>query len=255
MMWVGSAREMIGSVKCGLRSVCAILTVLIVSSAGAASLQRPLDTIAERAKPCMTCHGEQGRATSQGYFPRIAGKPRGYLLNQLQNFRDGRRNYPLMVHLVEHLTDEYLAEIADYFAALDLPYPPPAATQATAQTLARGETLVRRGEPARDMPACAACHGDALMGTEPYIPGLLGLSRDYLYGQLGFWKSGERRAHAPDCMATIASRLTVQDIDAVSAWLAGQRLRGSAQASDSPSQRRPLSCGSVRSEAPDRARP
>ena len=40
------------------------------------------------------------------------------------------------------------------------------------------------------------CHGDNLLGVAPWVPGLLGLSRDYLYGQLGFWKNGERRAHA-----------------------------------------------------------
>ena len=34
-----------------------------------------------------------------------------------------------------------------------------------------------------------------------YVPGLLGLPRDYLNGQLGAWRSGQRRAVEPDCMA------------------------------------------------------
>jgi cytochrome c553 len=67
------------------------------------------DTIAQRVVACTTCHGKEGRATNEGYFPRIAGKPAGYLYNQLVNFRDGRRDYPLMTYLVEHLTDSYLA--------------------------------------------------------------------------------------------------------------------------------------------------
>jgi cytochrome c553 len=34
---------------------------------------RALDTMAERTRACTACHGEQGRATPAGYFPRIAG--------------------------------------------------------------------------------------------------------------------------------------------------------------------------------------
>jgi cytochrome c553 len=45
-----------------------------------------LDSIEQRVKPCTSCHGNEGRATREGYFPRIAGKPAGYLFNQLVNF-------------------------------------------------------------------------------------------------------------------------------------------------------------------------
>jgi cytochrome c553 len=69
----------------------------------------PLDSIAQRARPCTACHGEQGRATPEGYFPRIAGKPAGYLFNQLTGFRDGRRFFPEMTFLVERQRDDYCA--------------------------------------------------------------------------------------------------------------------------------------------------
>ena len=46
----------------------------------------PPDTIARRVVACAACHGNEGRATNEGYYPRIAGKPRGYLFNQLLNF-------------------------------------------------------------------------------------------------------------------------------------------------------------------------
>ena len=39
--------------------------------------------MAPRVLACVVCHGREGRATNQGYFPRIAGKPEGYLYNQL----------------------------------------------------------------------------------------------------------------------------------------------------------------------------
>ena len=39
----------------------------------------PLDSIARRAAACTGCHGKEGRAAADGFYPRIAGKPAGYL--------------------------------------------------------------------------------------------------------------------------------------------------------------------------------
>ena len=180
------------------------------------------DSLAQRLAACTTCHGKQGRAAADGYQPRIAGKPVGYLLNQLLNFREGRRHYGPMVALVDPLPEAYLREIADYFAALDLPYPPPAAVTEQAAVLARGRQIAMQGDATRGLPACAACHGATLTGVLPATPGLLGLPRDYLTGQLGAWLNGQRKAHAPDCMAQVAQKLGGGDLAAVSAWLASQ---------------------------------
>ena len=120
------------------RLLCACVGVLLIGGAYAASEQRRVpDTMAQRVVPCTGCHGKEGRATPDGYFPRIAGKPAGYLYNQLLNFRDGRRHYPLMVYLVEHLTDDYLREMARHFSALDLPYPAPQTARMSAVTSGR----------------------------------------------------------------------------------------------------------------------
>ena len=62
------------------------------------------DTIAQRAQACTLCHGKEGRAAADGYYPRLAGKPHGYLYKQLLNFRDGRRHYGPMSELIEPLT-------------------------------------------------------------------------------------------------------------------------------------------------------
>ncbi|MGH6638909.1 MAG: c-type cytochrome, partial [Polaromonas sp.] len=40
------------------------------------------DSIAQRTLACTACHGPQGRAAPDGYYPRLAGKPAGYLYNQ-----------------------------------------------------------------------------------------------------------------------------------------------------------------------------
>ena len=203
------------------------------------------DTLAQRVLACTACHGAQGRAAPDGYYPRIAGKPAGYLYNQLVNFHDGRRSYRLMTQMVEPLSDSYLREIAEHFAALDLPYPAPSPITATAQELRRGEQLVLRGDAARQLPACVQCHGAALTGVQPGTPGLLGLPRDYLNSQIGAWRSGQRRAHAPDCMATIARRLSDSDVSAVSGWLASQHLPAHPKPARALPAALPMDCGSA----------
>jgi cytochrome c553 len=81
------------------------------------------------------------------------------------------------------------------------------------------------------------------MGAHPAIPGLLGLPRDYLQAQIGRWKTGERRAHAPDCMAKIAAQLTPADVSNVSAWLASQPVASGARPAAHPPAPLPLACG------------
>lgn len=215
------------------------------AASAAPGRQRFEDSIAQRTLACTACHGAQGRAGPDGYYPRLAGKPAGYLYNQLLNFRDGRRHYGLMTGMVDLLSDAYLMEIAQYFAGLEVPYPPARAPQATPAQLARGEQLALRGDAARQVPACAQCHGAALTGVQPATPGLVGLPRDYLNAQLGAWRGGLRRAHAPDCMATVAKRMTGEDVSAVAAWLASQPVPAAAKPVAPLATPLPLSCGSA----------
>jgi cytochrome c553 len=207
------------------------------------------DTMAQRVMACTLCHGQQGRATSSGFFPRIAGKPAGYLYNQLRNFREGRRQNPGMARLLDPLSDAYLREIAEHFASLDLPYPPPQTTGAAPAVLARAEQLIRQGDAARELPACAACHGDALTGVQPAVPGLLGLPRDYLIGQLGAWQTGLRHAHAPDCMEKVARALSPDEVGALATWLSSQRLPVDTHPAPAPATELPLRCGSAVAQA------
>lgn len=213
------------------------------------------DDIAQRTLACTACHGKQGRAAPDGYYPRIAGKPAGYLYNQLLNFRDGRRHYGLMQRMVDPLSDAYLGEIATYFGALELPYPAPAPTSATADVLARGEALVRRGAPGRDLPACVQCHGERMTGALPAVPGLLGLPLDYLNAQLGAWRTGERRAHAPDCMKTIAQQLQPEEVHAVASWLSAQPLPADPHPAAQLLAAMPLECGSAARSVPPESAP
>ena len=200
----------------------------------------------QRIDGCIACHGPHGQGGgSGGYAPRIGGKPAGYLYHQLQNFRDGRRAYPLMTWMMQYLPGAYMKEIAAYFASQSPPPPQPQVPMVTQATLDLGRRLVSMGDPARGVPACMACHGANLMGVEPDVPGLVGLTNDYISAQLGAFKQEIRRTKAPNCMHEVTSRLDGSEIGAVAAWLSSQPVPPGAKPAAAGSVKFPLRCGSI----------
>ncbi|MDP9895185.1 cytochrome c553 [Variovorax boronicumulans] len=230
----------------GLRSFALALLFLVQGLASAAPPATVPDTIEQRVAACIACHGREGATTNAGFFPRLAGKPAGYLFNQLVSFRDGRRFNADMAYMVQHLSDAYLREMAEYFAGLDLPYPPISPnSDATPDQLQRGRKLALEGDAARGIPACVQCHGAALTGVQPAIPGLLGLPRLYVSSQLGAWLTSERHAMAPDCMAEVGRRMTTADINAVASWLAVQPMPANSKPLASLPAPLPVACGGM----------
>lgn len=223
--------------------VAALAATPAAPAAGAATSANGIE---QRVAACIACHGREGASTNAGYFPRLSGKPAVYLFNQLRSFRDGRRFNADMTYMVQHLSDAYLMEMAEYFAGLDLPYPPVStASDAPPAQLARGRQLALEGDAARRIPACVQCHGAALTGVQPAIPGLLGLPRLYVSSQLGAWLTNERHALAPDCMADIGRRMTTADINAVASWLAVQPMPADPKPASSLPAPLPVACGGM----------
>ena len=105
------------------QAISSLIVLCVLACASGAHAQdaaipafKSLDSMEARVQGCVTCHGQSGQGTGNEYFPRIAGKPAGYLYNQLVAFRDGKRVYPPMNYLVAYLPDAYLREIAEHFA-------------------------------------------------------------------------------------------------------------------------------------------
>ena len=113
------------------------------------------DTMEQRLLACTSCHARPDR--NDAFFPRISGKPAGYLYNQLVNFKTGARQFPMMTYMVSHLPDAYLREIAGHFAAQHLPPLPPAQPR-------------RWRRPCWNAAACWPCRATAPPRSRPASP-------------------------------------------------------------------------------------
>ena len=221
------------------------LLAVAAPSAGEVPGFDTLDSVDARVQGCVTCHGRGGQGASNGNYPRIAGKPAGYLYNQLVAFRDGTRRYPPMNYLLAYMPDAYLHEIAEHFAQEHPPFEPSTTAPADSATLERGRAIATQGDFHTGVPPCMACHGPRLTGMEPAIPGLVGLRASYIAAQLARWRTGDRSASAPDCMKRVADRLGDDDVHAVAAWLATQPAPENLLPNALDIARMPYACGLV----------
>ena len=203
------------------------------------------DNIETRMLACTPCHGMHGQGTKDDYFPRLAGKPAGYLFNQLAAFRDGRRHYSPMNYLLEYQSDTYLHAMAEYFSSQSPPFLPRHSTAAATVVLARGQQLATHGDASRGIPPCVSCHNPNFTGMEPGVPALVGLQPNYISAQLGAWRYGTRTALSPDCMQIVAGHLSEEDVTALAAWLSSLPAQPSAKPLPAGSLIPPLACGSL----------
>ncbi len=92
----------------------ALATMVALAAAGPVSA-------AASAKParlglCAACHGETGMAQIPG-APNLAGQKLDYLREALKQYRDGRRNAPLMRAAIGPISDADLDELARWYSA------------------------------------------------------------------------------------------------------------------------------------------
>lgn len=69
------------------------------------------------ASTCFTCHGTDGRSVG-GVPPSLAGQDKNYLLQQMKDFKAGKRPATIMHQQAKGYTDEQLELIANYFASV-----------------------------------------------------------------------------------------------------------------------------------------
>jgi cytochrome c553 len=71
----------------------------------------------QKATTCFGCHGVDGNSVDPQY-PRLAGQYNLYLQQVLHEYKDGRRNNPIMKGMVATLSDQDIEDVATYFSSL-----------------------------------------------------------------------------------------------------------------------------------------
>jgi len=178
------------------------------------ALATPSAAGAGLASACTGCHGKDGRSVDTKLYPDLAGQSAVALYKQLNDFKSGSRASAVMGPLAQPLTDEQIVAVSAHFAAFPVRALPP--TQLPAQSEAI-ERLVARGDPARAVAACNACHGDQ-SGGPAEAPRLTHQGAQYLSAQLRAFKSGERRNDIYSRMRNVAAVLSDSEIEGLAAF-------------------------------------
>lgn len=171
-----------------------IPVALALLCGGAAPLAA--ETLAERAAPCLACHGEKGQSET-AEIPSLGGQPAPYLLIQLYLFREKQRVVEIMNEMTKDFTDDDLRAFSDFVAKL--PPPPPPADAGDATRLQSGRALITQHR-------CNSCHGLDLAGREN-IPHIADQREDYLVKTLREYKSNARHGY-DGVMAEVLTPIT-----------------------------------------------
>src|SRR3984957_17023967 len=173
---------------------------------------------ATKAIVCQACHGATGNSANPEW-PSLAGIGAAYIAEQLKNFKEGKRNNPVMMPNAVNLSPDDMADLAAYFDSLKN-----TGLEADPSYWQAGQKLYEGGDAARGIPACMACHGPTGAGNEPAkFPALRGQHSVYVVKQLNDYASGARGTGPNGIMQTIAKRLSPEDIRNVASFLQGLR--------------------------------
>ncbi|WP_426662166.1 c-type cytochrome [Rhodanobacter aciditrophus] len=188
--------------------------------AAAEAAVKPGDATAGQAKAavCGACHGLDGNSSDPQY-PKLAGQSEQYIVRQLENFKSGKRQNPIMLGMATPLSEQDMHDIAAYFAS-KTPLPG-VADQALVE---HGQLLFREGDVKRGIPACMACHSiDGRGNPGAMYPQLESQHAQYVETQLKAWHDGTTwgtDAHS-QIMPAIAKKLDANDIAALASYIEG----------------------------------
>lgn len=170
-----------------------------------------LDRGAQLFQVCAACHQPDGRGTSDGFVPRIAGQHASVLAKQLVDYRHDKRWDLRMEHFSEKhfLADaQAIADVTGYIA--QMPDPAPAAT-GPGERLQHGAAIYAR--------RCQSCHGRSGEGDpKQSVPRVAGQQYEYLRRQVYDAVDG-RRPNFPEEHIRILARLDHDDIIDVADFL------------------------------------
>jgi cbb3-type cytochrome c oxidase subunit III len=165
---------------------------------------------------CAACHTADGSRGSPAN-PILQGQHAEYLVKQLHEFKEGKRNNAIMKGFASTLSDEDMKNVAAFYASKSAK---PGFAK-NKELVSLGEKIYRGGIADRQIPACAGCHSPNGAGLPAQYPRLAGQHSDYTELQLNTFRAGTRGNSAQ--MVAIAAKMNDREIKAVADYIAGLR--------------------------------
>jgi cytochrome c553 len=197
-----------------------LATIIVAVSAPALAAGDPAAGESQAAA-CAACHGQDGATGLDPTYPNLAGQNEKDLTHQLMAIRDGDRNIALMAGQLTGKSDEDLANLAAYYAAM-----PGKISQAQGddESLAAAEKIYRGGIAAKSVAACTSCHAPSGNGNAAAgYPDIGGQPTGYTIAQLTAYREGERATdeNVGGMMRGVAQGLTDKEIAALADYIQG----------------------------------
>lgn len=169
---------------------------------------------ARNVTACIACHGAAGNSTI-AQNPKLAAQHEAYLHKQLLNFKGAERNNGIMTPIAKAMTEADIRNVAAYMDAQK----PSAGAAKNKDTVEIGKKIYRAGIAEKNVPACAACHSANGAGIPAQFARIGGQHQEYTDAQLKAFRAGTRKNS--EQMTTIAKRMSDDEIQAVSDYIAG----------------------------------
>lgn len=193
--------------------------VLFFSSVNSYASSENVEIGKIKSNACSTCHGIDGNSFVV-IWPKLAGQFSKYLIKQLEAFKQGEESLrfdPIMYGIVKDLSLQDFIDIANYFSL-----------QKTANNIIEskdvnklGKRIYLSGDKQKNIVSCSSCHGVLGEGSEyANVPKLRHQHANYLTIQLQKYKSGIRKNDFVGIMRDISSKMTEEEIIAVSDYIA-----------------------------------
>jgi cytochrome c553 len=177
-----------------MRKIIAALAFVFIATSVSA------ETIAERAAPCLACHGEKGQSETEN-TPSLGAQQAPYALIQLFMFREKLRVFEPMNEMAKALSDDDLRTFSDFLATLPKPVPP--ADAGDPARLQRAQALVQQHR-------CNSCHNTDFSGKDN-VPRIADQREDYLARTLREYKDNSRHGYDAT-MAEVLQPVTSEQI-------------------------------------------
>ncbi len=226
--------------------IAVTVSFVLFNMSNVAQAAGDVDVGQAKSASCASCHGQNGNSMVS-MFPKLAAQNEGYLVKQLQAFKDGTRSNATMGALAAGLSNDDMQDIAAFYAAQTVTANPApqvnpddlddidddheltehektlakkALHEQQDKLMALGSDVYRNGDLDNEISACIACHGPHGEGNEPAsFPALKGQHADYLLKTLTDFKTDARSNNPDNMMHMIAEKMSDEDIKAMSYYV------------------------------------